>query len=143
MRQTYFGEFCHFWATFMVDLWKRYASKLRRITLLQFGLITFRFADGGSLKPLIFMISGILNVSFLPQTNYVYLWLPYKIQENLNSVWKIVLQMWESQTLKIWKWVFSYLEFGNLGFWICAILKTYYIFKLSDLGTLEFRNFQT
>ena len=36
----------HFVAIVMVNLWKRYAQKLHKIILLQFELITFRFAYG-------------------------------------------------------------------------------------------------
>ena len=61
-----FETFC------MVNLWKRYALKLRSIILLQFELIPFRFAYGRTPKPIISMISGFLNVSFLPKTIYFY-----------------------------------------------------------------------
>ena len=48
-------------------LWKRYASKLRCIILLHFELITFRFAYMRTLKPLLSMISGHLDVSLSPK----------------------------------------------------------------------------
>ena len=47
-----------FWAFFMVTLWKRYGQKLRRIILLHFGLITFRFGYMRERKLLTSMISG-------------------------------------------------------------------------------------
>ena len=42
----------------IVNIIKRLAQKLRRIILLHFGLVTFRFHYGGTLKPVIFMIFG-------------------------------------------------------------------------------------
>ena len=58
----------------MVSLWKGYAKKLRSIILLQFELITFRIVYWKTLKPIISMVSGFLNVSLSPQTIYFYLW---------------------------------------------------------------------
>ena len=72
----------------MEQLLKRYAQKLRRIILLQFELITFRFAHGRTLKPLIPMISEFLDVSLRPQTNYVFfgdLKIPQKVQQKNKS----------------------------------------------------------
>ena len=72
------------WADFMEQLLKRYAQKLRRIILRQFELITFRFAHGRTLKPPIPMISGFLDVSLRPQTNYVFFGdprIPQKVQK--------------------------------------------------------------
>ena len=53
---------------------KRIAIKLRRISLLHFVLVTFRFHYGESRKPLIFMISGFSDVSMTHKTNIIYLW---------------------------------------------------------------------
>ncbi len=41
---------------FIVHIIERIAGKLRRIILLQFGRVTFRFHYGRDRKPLIFMI---------------------------------------------------------------------------------------
>ena len=51
---------------FIVNVMKRIAVKLRRMILLQFGLVTFRFHDGGTLNHLILMISGFSDVSLSP-----------------------------------------------------------------------------
>ena len=48
---------------------ERIARKLRRIILLQFGLVTFRLHYRRILKPLIFMISGFSDVFLIPKTN--------------------------------------------------------------------------
>ena len=61
------------WAIVMVNLWKSYGQKLRGNIPVHFGLITFRFAYGRTLKPLISMISGFSNVSLGPKTNIIYL----------------------------------------------------------------------
>ena len=42
--------------------------------LLQFEVITFRFADGKTLNPLIYMISRFWVLSLSPTTFYFYLW---------------------------------------------------------------------
>ena len=74
--------FASFGPAFMVSLWKRYAYKLRGIILLHFELISFRFAYGRGLKPLISMISGVWDVSLSPKTNMIYLWRP---QDTFNN----------------------------------------------------------
>ena len=51
----------------MVNLWKRCGHQLRRIMLLQFELITLRFAQGRDNKPIIFMISRFPDVSMNPE----------------------------------------------------------------------------
>ena len=66
--------FCDCWAICMVNLWTRYALKLRSFILLQFGLISFRFAYMRTLKPLISMISEVSDVSLSPKTKISYLW---------------------------------------------------------------------
>ena len=43
----------------------------RRIILLHFGLVFFRFAHGRDRKPLMFMIAGFLDVSLSPKTNII------------------------------------------------------------------------
>ena len=48
----------------MTNLLKRYSQKLRSIILLHFKLMTFRFAYGGTMNPLIFMSSGFLDVTY-------------------------------------------------------------------------------
>ena len=58
----------------MVNIWKRYASKLRRAILLHFGLGTFRFHYRKDRKPVIFTMSGFLDVSMTPKANIIYLW---------------------------------------------------------------------
>ena len=70
---------------------KRYGQKLRRIILLRFGLITFRFGYGRDRKPFIFMISGFLDVAISPKTIYFHLDTrrPQIIQEKTQrSFWK-------------------------------------------------------
>ena len=47
-RITYWKTYGHRWAIFMVNVRKRCAQKLRRFFLLQFELLTFRFAFGGN-----------------------------------------------------------------------------------------------
>ena len=58
----------------MLNSIERIARKFRRIILLQFGRITFQFHYGRILKLLTLMISGLLDVSMIPKTNYVYVW---------------------------------------------------------------------
>ena len=55
----------HSWGISVVKMWKRIAQKLRRIILLHFVLVTFRFLYGRTLKPLIslFSNSGRVNDS--------------------------------------------------------------------------------
>ena len=50
---------------------KKYAQKLRRIILLHFRLVTFRFNFGKTRKVIILMIFGLFGVSTPPKTNYV------------------------------------------------------------------------
>ena len=57
---------------FVVNIWKRYGQKLRRIILLHFGLVTVLFGYGRDRKPIIFMISGFSDVSTTPKTNIIY-----------------------------------------------------------------------
>ena len=59
---------------FIVSSLKRITRKLRRNILLHFGLITFRFHYWKALKPLIFMISDLVDVSMTPKTNIICLW---------------------------------------------------------------------
>ena len=66
-RKTDCKTYDHFWDIVMVNLWKRYAQKLHIIILLQFELVTFRFACGRTLKPLISMILGFSDVSLNPK----------------------------------------------------------------------------
>ena len=94
----------------MVRLWKRYAQKLRSIFLLHFGLVTVRFGYGRNRTPLISMISGFLDVSFLPKTNYFYLWRPRDTSNNFKKNSQIILEIifinlicLESSNLKSWK----------------------------------------
>ena len=55
---VFFSFWDHCWAIFMVNILKRIAGKLRRIILLHLGLITFRFHDWKTLKPLFVMVLG-------------------------------------------------------------------------------------
>lgn len=64
----------------MVHLWNRYAQKLRGIILLQFEIANFRFGYMRTLKPLICMISGILDVSE-PQNQYYFFGDPKILQQ--------------------------------------------------------------
>ena len=62
----------HFRAFSMKHIMKLIAGKLRRIILLNFGPTTSRLAYGRTLKPLMFMISGSLDISPSPKTNIIY-----------------------------------------------------------------------
>ena len=73
------GSGSHFYYKYIM---KRIARKLRRIFLLRFGLVTFRFHDGEDLKPLIFIISAFRDVSLSPKTNIIH---PWRHQHNSNS----------------------------------------------------------
>ena len=73
---------CDCSAISIVNLWKRYAKKLRSMILLQFELITFRFGYMITLNILMFMISGLLDVSLSPNTNIIYLWRPLGTSNN-------------------------------------------------------------
>ena len=44
--------------------------------MFHFGLVTFRFAYGKDRIPIMFMISGFLDVSLSPKTNIIYLLRP-------------------------------------------------------------------
>ena len=73
---------CDWLVTCMVNFWKRYAQKLRNLILLQFELISVRFAYGRTRKPLISMISGFSDVSLSPKTIYLHLLRDQKPQNN-------------------------------------------------------------
>ena len=47
-----------------------YGQKLRSIILLHLGLVTLRFHYWTTVKPLIFMISGLMDASMTTKTNY-------------------------------------------------------------------------
>ena len=47
-----------------------HGQKLRRITRLRFGLITFQLADKITIQVVIFMISGFPDVSLSPTKRY-------------------------------------------------------------------------
>ena len=49
----------------------RMANKLRIINQLQFGRVAFRFHFGETRKPFLLMVSGFLEVSIGPKTNYL------------------------------------------------------------------------
>ena len=68
---------CDCWAICVVNLYKRYAQKLRIIILLHFELTIFR-------KPLISMISGFWDVSSSPETIHFYFWRDQKPQNSLR-----------------------------------------------------------
>ena len=57
--------------------------------LLQFELVTFRFAYMRSLKPFISMISGLLDVSLSPKTIYCFLW-RYQNPHNTSRKFKLI-----------------------------------------------------
>ena len=78
--------FCYCFILFMVNLWNRYAKKLRNIILLRFELITFRFAYTRTRKSLISMISGLSDVSVSPKTNIIYPWSPQDTQHNPRKI---------------------------------------------------------
>ena len=94
------------WAIFVVNLWKRCAYKLCSIILLQFELLTFRFAYMRTLKLFISMIWGFSVVSLSPQTIYFYLWRHQDTpsnQENKAFSKNILLDILELAILNIWK----------------------------------------
>ena len=72
-------------AVFIINLEKRGAQKLGRIILLHFGLVPLRFHFGKVRKPFVFMIFGLLEVSMIPQTNYVQLWVHQIIPNNSGN----------------------------------------------------------
>ena len=72
----------HTWAICVVKLW----NDVRIIILLQFELMTFRFALGRTLKPLISMISGFSDASPSPKTNLIYLGRPQDPSNNPRNV---------------------------------------------------------
>ena len=88
---------------------ERCDQKLRRIILLHFGLVTFRFHHGSPLKPFIFMISGFSDVSMTPQTNYFYLWIHQDTFKNarthpeslLKAIVFIHIEKWKVRTLQV------------------------------------------
>ena len=58
-----------------VNIIKRIGQKLRRIILLQFGLVNFRFHFRKTPKVIIFMFfSDLADVSMAPKTNLIYFW---------------------------------------------------------------------
>ena len=93
-RKHYWKNDGNCWVIFMVNLRKRYGQKLRRIILLHFWLITFRFGDGRDRKPLMVMISGFSDVSPSPKTNIICLWRPQDTltnpRESPNHFWEIL-----------------------------------------------------
>ena len=89
----------HFWAIFMVSLIERIAQRLRRIILLHFGLVIFRFHYWKNPKPLIFMVLGLFLILETPRYCK-------KSKENPKSFrWKHIvwgnLIFWKSEIL-IW-----------------------------------------
>ena len=88
----------------VVKLWK-ICLKLRRIILLHFEHITFRFAHGRTLKPLISMISRFSDVSLNPTTIYFCLW---RHQDTPNNPRKNKYVFFENCVL-------GNLRFGHLG----------------------------
>ena len=70
----------------MLNTIKGIAGKLRRIILLQYGLVTFRFAYMRTLKPFSFMISAFLDMSLSPKTNIIYLWRPQDTLDNPRKI---------------------------------------------------------
>ena len=107
-QETSLGNYCHSWVMFMVILWKRYGQKLRRILLLHFGSVIFQCHYGRDRKPFMFMISGFLDVSMSPKTNYVYLW---RHQETSNNS-------------RVPDTLFEKKKFANLKKWTSHILET-------------------
>ena len=72
---------CHFYSRILT----RYGQQLRRIILLHFGLVTFRFASGSARKPSISKISRFLDVSLSPNTNNLYFSRHQDISNNLGK----------------------------------------------------------
>ena len=65
-----FGVWGGLGAIFTVTFANRVARKFRRIILLYFGLITFRFHFGKAWKPFVFMIFGFLDVFMTPPNQF-------------------------------------------------------------------------
>ena len=88
---------------------KRIARKLRRIILLHFGLVTFRFHYWKTLKSLIFMISGFLGVTMCSKTNIVYLWRHQDTPNNSRKYRRIdgnilfleISKLWNTKSLEV------------------------------------------
>ena len=89
------------WVVYMVSLWKRYGKKLWSIILLQFELITFRFAYGRTLKPLIVMMLGFSDVSLSPQTNIIYLLRPQ--ESSIDQENQIIFKIYIFYKFRLWK----------------------------------------
>ena len=69
-------------AMFIVNFIESVAPELRRIVLLHFGLLTFRFHFRKTREPSIYMIFGFFDVSVNPKTNYCYFWIHQNIPIN-------------------------------------------------------------
>ena len=58
----------------IVNMIESLAQKLHIIILVHFGLITFRFRFGKTMKPFMFMSWGFSDVSMTPETNIIHFW---------------------------------------------------------------------
>ena len=58
---------------FLLQIIKRLAQQFRRIILLRFGLVAFRFHSGRTRKLFIFMLSDLADVTMTPKTSIMYL----------------------------------------------------------------------
>ena len=131
--------FRHCWIIVIGNVWKRYGQKLRRIILLPFGLVTFRFGYWRDRKPIIFMISGFLDVSLSPKTNMIYRWghqdtsinprkIPNHLKNNNNSenIKKLEIQHFENVGKDVCRTILKIrlICFGNLEDGIKIFQKT-------------------
>ena len=81
--RIYWTMFELFWTIGMVNLWKRYRQKHRRLIPVHGGLKTFRFVYGRTpIHTLISMISGFWDASPSAKTNITYVWRPQGTSNN-------------------------------------------------------------
>ena len=120
------GRGCHFYCKFY---WKSGPKTPYNYSAL-FWLITFRFHFSKTRKPVIFMISELLDVSMTPKTNIIYLskhWdTPISSRRISNYYQKICLGNWKTENIcwdvlettgteTSWRSFYSFLKTCNMG----------------------------
>ena len=99
--------FCNCCVIFMVNSWKRYGQKLRRIILLPFELITFWFAYGKNENPSFLWFRDFRTCPWLPKP-IIFIFgntrIPQITRETTRSIFR-KSYFWKSQ------------HFGNRTFW--------------------------
>ena len=77
-----------FWgleAIFIINFKKRVAQKLRRIILLHYGLVTFRFRFGKIEKSSLSWFSDLADATMTSQTDYYWLWTQQGISKHTRN----------------------------------------------------------